>query len=236
MLLTSYTKTNNLGDAIQTVALLKLLELNRDLALFRDRDNPTGDPDGETWLLNGYLDGRWKPSNLPTLFTGIHLVNERIIQPNMGDVGARDPHTHALLQRNGVMSTLIGCATMTLPRYKGPRSGTVWVDSGHPDDITQHIHSNMTWKAQLQRAEERLLLLRYAELVHTNRLHVASPCLAFGTPVCMPVGTIKRVSEPNRLSILTEIGFEEGIPQVIDLSEWQVRFTDFLYDRGTLSL
>lgn len=229
--LLSYTGSENLGDAIQTAAMLRLIN---GPCTYRDRDTGHGANPSEVHLLNGFLDGRWRPGPaVKTVFAGVHVTHPVIakrVAQIAGDelVGARDPHSLELLKAVGANVVLTGCATLTLPPYTGRRSGVLHIDDGHPDQLTQYIPSNAPWTPQFWRAKERLLLLERAELVHTTRLHVALPCLASGTPVQMPADTLKRVHEPGRLSLLDTIGFEYGKPQVIDITIFRERFLGFM--------
>jgi len=62
----------------------------------------------------------------------------------------------------------------------------------------------------------------------TTRLHVALPCLAFGTPVIIPSEAKNRIFQPDRLSLLDALGFEYGKPNLIDVSNYARRYTSFL--------
>jgi hypothetical protein len=63
---------------------------------------------------------------------------------------------------------------------------------------------------------------RKAERVHTSRLHVFLPCLAFGTPVRF-VGPVDK-----RTSILKELDIPHGKLVTRDVSKWKERFIGFL--------
>lgn len=228
--LLSYQGTENLGDAIQTLAMLNLIKWPCD---YRERDvEPTEEV--PVHLINGFLDGRWKPGAAgQTLFAGVYVKTPEIASKacklaNGTPIGARDSHSAHLLRQAGADVEFIGCATMTLPKYENVRAGVVHIDSGHPDQITQRIPKNAPWKPQGLRALERLLLLAQSELVITRRLHVALPCLAMGTPVQMPEDTLRHVPEPERLGILHELGFQFGKPQLLDLRPAAERFSQFV--------
>jgi len=91
--------------------------------------------------------------------------------------------------------------------------------------------SDMTWEDQWKRCVERLDLLRRAEVVYTNRLHVILPCLAFGTPVLLPSGSLSPAFGKARLTILWELGFQLDREMVLDISFWAERYKKFLADR-----
>jgi Polysaccharide pyruvyl transferase len=231
----SYWQTENLGDAIQAIALSRLLN---PVHSFRDRDTGIGATPQDLHLCNGYLDERWAPANAArSLFVGVHVKSWEVVSTLLTIsnrdtiIGARDQHTHALLQARGLRSEFVGCATLTLPRYEGPREGEVHIDSGNPEELTQWIPQTMPWKAQWWHATERLLLLQRAKLVITRRLHVALPCLAYGTPVLVPEDSVDRVSEPARLGLLESLGFRYGVPQIIDVGVFAANYVTFLHER-----
>ena len=128
------------------------------------------------------------------------------------------PFSEKLLRAAGAQVEMVGCATLTCAPYAGPRWGVLHVDNENPDQLTQCLPLKFSWPAQYWRAVERLQLLQRPELVHTTRLHIVLPCLAMGTPVQMPARIRSWVQEPGRLTILEELGFEFGKPQVLDVS------------------
>jgi hypothetical protein len=187
-----YNRTHNLGDAIQTVALSRLLPGRLQGV---SRATPKGAPNtclvANGWLGDNRLPG---PNSMRScIFAGIFIAQEHNLQWLSGStrpIGARDPYTHKRLTELGLNSELIGCATLTLPPFRGRRTRTYVVDSDCPLDrdrpfvrLTHHISGKMSWRDQWVRALEFLELYRRAALVITSRLHVALPCIAFGTPV-----------------------------------------------------
>jgi hypothetical protein len=234
-----YRGTGNLGDAIQTYALCRLLGTSC-LGIYRDEPFP------EKWnqltlVANGWLG--WRPPDVSgsSVFAGVHLGHNegeylRWIAKTGHTVGARDPYSASLLQRCRIPSVFIGCATLTLERHNGPRSGRYSIDVGPYEDtslLTNEI-PNLTWPQQWGAAIERLDLLRQAELVYTNRLHVALPCLAFGTPVVFPLKDFTRVGDKQRLTVLNELPFVYNEPVVADVSEIASRYIQFLANHLTL--
>lgn len=140
------------------------------------------------------------------------IVNERhaayfkSIQP----IGCRDHNTVSMLRDIGVAAFFSGCPTLTLPPSRRPRSGEILVvdahlpnPDGHTSDTTKllskvvpqsvlgravFLTQNVSRKLghrhgkKLQLAYNRLERYSCAQLVITNRLHVALPCLAYSTP------------------------------------------------------
>ena len=98
---------------------------------------------------------------------------------------------------------MTGCATSSLPPYSGLRDGGV-LKIDHPREgaegsgLTQRIDIRTSWSDQLAMAASRLQMLMTAEEVLTSRLHVALPCIAFGTPVTISAPEI----QPERVIII----------------------------------
>lgn len=224
----SYSASGNLGDAIQTVALSRLLPGN---VRFVDRMNAAASDDPNL-IVNGWL-GSNVVIDSPTssLFAGVHLAQDRNlpwIKRTTGPVGARDPYTANLLDQENIQNEMIGCATLTFPRYEGPRSGICAVDNLKPVEnavvLTHAIDNAMSWPEQWSRAVSYLGIYRRAAVVYTSRLHVALPCLAFGTPVVFGSDN----PNDNRFSLLRDIGFRDGEPVTLDVSGMAGRYIAFL--------
>lgn len=223
-------RTTNLGDMIQTVAMTRLLPATR--GVFRHR--MASAPEDSTFVVNGFLEGdNPSPPGIRCLFAGASGPHRKLGQylrwmaASPWPVGARDPFTVALLQAAGMRVEFTGCATLTFPRYDGPRSGVYSVDCEGPGTRLSHrISYRMPFEAQWSRALQYLEYYRTAEQVHTSRLHVALPCLAFGTPVHLPASTFRW--RPERFSILEELGLPtEGLVEG-DVSGCAARFRGFL--------
>jgi len=116
-------------------------------------------------------------------------------------IGARDTKTLQFLRDNGVQALFSACLTMTLSLPKVKRDGGVLIVDVNatkelegivPDSVLQGS-TYLTQKLLGDDADdnvlrfilafERLLAYSRARLVITNRLHVAMPCVALGTPV-----------------------------------------------------
>lgn len=232
----SYAGTGNLGDAIQTLALRRLLPGPVE---YVDRDGAAARDDAGTLLANGFLDARWRGAGAGSaIFAGVHVpdgwVAARVraaAQPGV-PLGARDPWSQELL---GAGAECIGCATLTLPRYAGPRHGRYAVDALEPlPDAERHSHylpATLPWPGQCAAAEAALERYRTAEAVVTTRLHVLLPCLAAGTPVRLECGVAFHAD--RRWTLAHALGVEPGRWLELDVAEWAARFRAFLAGLAT---
>lgn len=225
----SYYGTENLGDAIQAVAMMELLDEMGVPYGFRERDSGFGD--GDVMLCNGYLDGRWKPvAGMRHLFAGVYCqslgIAEKVAKHATGPVGCRDPWTLELMKEVGVEAELIGCATLTLKRPELKRAGIATITAKSVPG--QDIPKTWSWEGQLLMARERLLLLKSLREVYTDKLHIALPCLALDTPVLIRAAWTERVPEPQRLTILGAMGFQYGRPEEIDVKPWVGMYQNFV--------
>jgi len=133
-------------------------------------------------------------------------------------IGARDTKTLQFLRENGVPAFFSACLTMTLslPTVVKRDGGVLIVDVDVetqlrgvvPDEVldgstflTQKLLGDDADDNVLRfvLAFERLLLYSRARLVITNRLHVAMPCVALGTPVIFVHGKILPGGGGNRM-------------------------------------
>lgn len=231
----TYRGTHNLGDAIQTYAMARLLGGPLS-GVYRDAVDSSRDPH-HTFVVNGWI-GEKESLETNVLFAGAYIGKQHARQiawmrRSRFTLGCRDRATCELLQTAGIQAKIIGCATMTLPRYEGARKGVVHVDSRRKETksgefFSNSIASRLSWEEQWRQAEQLLLRLRTAKRVYTTRLHVALPCLAFGTPVYVPRRALHDVFQPQRLQMLVDLGVRFGVPFTMDLSEHAARFIDFL--------
>lgn len=163
-------------------------------------------------------------------------------------VGCRDRYTYEELRGLGLRAELVHCATLTLPRYGGPRSGICVVDFplgeddarcladrlGEPVRRLSHrllgpaAHRGFAY--EWSRGLELLETYRRAALVITGRLHALLPCLAFGTPVIFQGDAWDGPYESNpRFSIARELGLRPGIVVGdVDTTAISARYLDFL--------
>jgi hypothetical protein len=92
----------------------------------------------------------------------------------------------------------------------GARRGVYSVDCAGPGEaLTHQLSREVTVDEQWALATDLLARYRRAEAVHTSRLHVALPCLAFGTPVWIAdpqrgAWHLERFSLPEELGVTTE--------------------------------
>jgi hypothetical protein len=224
-------ESGNLGDAIQSVALERLLP---EVRYVWRHDGLCEGPG--TYVVNGWLGSNKPPvDNADCLFAGVFVNDteanyEWMRRSRFSEIGARDPVTVIWCADRGIRTILLGCATLTLNRYDGPRSGVLAVDTDHAgaERMTHWIYRKTPWEDQQSLAQAYLERYRQAELVVTSRLHVALPCLAFGTPVIVrdPIGSDGMTI--RRFSLLDAIGLRYGVPQVIDVSRWADGFKAFL--------
>jgi hypothetical protein len=241
-----YRGTWNLGDAIQTYALSRLLKGELLGAYRDDLSNKSGR--AARFVVNGFLQDPVDPSDHNCVFAGVFIANERQLpwlrEANRA-IGARDPFTKSYLNERQLRAELIGCATMTFERYLGVRRGT-YRSHGSGDFpgewLDQTVEQGMPWKEQWELAAERLAKLRTAELVYTTRLHIALPCLAFGTPVFFP--STQRPSGkswdqwpwPDRMTLLDYLGFQFDRPFTMDLSPHAEGYKRFLGEQLRLDI
>jgi hypothetical protein len=181
MNLTKYSeKTPNLGDAIQTIALGRFLKKNSiNCDGYVDRKCMT-----DNMIVNGWHrhDDEKLPKNAK--YIGIHTDYNHLLNIDTTQgviVGCRDPYTlEAVNKINGLNGILSYCATCTFDIYDGPRRGILRKYHGEKE-----VSENAPWELQLEMAEKLLQSLKTAELVYTDRLHIALPCISFGTPVIL---------------------------------------------------
>lgn len=230
-----YRGTGNLGDAIQTYALCRLLG-GRTTGVYRDGPHQ-GDGSGAPLVVNGWL-GWGEPPPWPgVIFAGVHLGSResayaRWMRAGARPVGARDSYTAGMLGSAGVEAVNIGCATLTFDRYRGRRKGRYSIDVNPvagTESLTQNI-GNVPWKRQWEMAAARLELLRRAEIVYTSRLHVILPCLAFGTPVSFDMAILDKIFEKQRMMLLADLGFAFDSVVTMDVSAAAERYRRFVAD------
>ena len=120
-------------------------------------------------------------------------------------IGARDIETKKRLENNGIESFFSGCMTLTLNKFDNvvENNKILLVDAEEAivkkvkeentefdiEEITHWVKpeeiSKKTIDERLNDVEELLKKYQGAHVVITNRLHVALPCIALGTPVIL---------------------------------------------------
>jgi hypothetical protein len=221
----SYFNTQNIGDTIQTYALARLLP---GASAWQNEND-------KKFVVNGWL-GRNPVFPSDALYAGVYIA------PTMSSqyyqtlknakyiIGCRDPHTLFSLLNHQIPAELVGCATLTLPRYEGHRQGELHIDD-YPQTSITNLNMGVSWEQQWELAIQRLNELRSATIVFTTRLHVVLPCLAFGTPVSWNLPNDKPETR-ERFSLLKTMGVKKGLVKNFDVKPWYNRFTGFLIKNG----
>jgi hypothetical protein len=223
-------RSRNLGDMIQTAALSQWLP--RSSGVFR-HELSRMDSDG-LFVVNGVL-FRERPAKRGEncLFAGVSGPYWRKrsyfhwLASSRHPIGGRDQMTVDAARERGLNASLIGCATLTFPRYEGKRHGVYSVD--YPGPGTPHSHTisrDDGVPKQWAEAMEALQRYRTAEAVYTTRLHVAFPCLAFGTPVYL--ANPRNAWAPGRFTVFEQLNLPYNELVTADVSDWADRFLNFL--------
>jgi hypothetical protein len=197
-----YRGTRNLGDAMQAFALCRLLP-ERPAGFWRDGIGGKALP--APLIACGWL-GDLPPNHADTTFAGCHIGANVPAHRDWANLcrkpfGARDPSTLADVPG----ATFLGCVTLTLPEYRGARSGTLYID---PGEWTQEISPGLAWDDQWRMAPRRIEQIAKAAIVHTSRLHVALVALAVGTPFTY-IDPGPRASP--RFGLLRALGIPPGV-------------------------
>ena len=192
MKLVKYSEKNvNIGDAMQTMALMDFIEQKYNIKItnFEDRSRMTEND----MIINGWHRRFKEKLPVDALYIGLH--SDWIMMKNIRKntlIGCRDKFTFSQVEKlPNLKPILTGCSTCTIPLYDGPRKGkAVYM---HEDKETGVI----PFDKQIMMARNLIDELKTKELVTTNRLHIALPCVALGTPVIIK----KREFQPERFSI-----------------------------------
>lgn len=200
---------HNLGDYVQVLAMLQ--HVRPRCYVLRDRLVPHRELTlvANGWLSHGPLPKRSDFARI--VYAGVHIdhchrsADTIRNMSECGTVGCRDTATLQYLRQHRVDAALTRCATLTFPRYEGPRDGLVLADvdpqmaarakrrfarQGESLEVTHTCKrlaptclEDGSFIEHLRLAYSHLSIYRTASLVITSRIHVALPCLAFGTPV-----------------------------------------------------
>ena len=94
--------------------------------------------------------------------------------------------------------------------------------------LTHTIPADFSWPDQWRRAGGSADMYRTAAVVYTSRLHVALPCLAAGTPVCLwkPREWFGLTSARRRFSLFDAV----GVPSQTVVEADVTPFRDQLFD------
>ena len=208
----SFSKSFNVGDDIQSIAAARLLP-RLDGFISRDHLDKVASPCIVS--MNGFFMGEpnWPPSQyVIPIFFAFHIAPdwEKIICSPEGlrylkehqPVGCRDRGTVEILRKYGVEAYYSGCVTLTFDRRPSPpANGQIFITGGAnkgftaliPKKIRQNAFLVNQGKVQLpympsvtKQIIAKHLLDTYrdhAKLVITSKIHCAMPCLAMGIPV-----------------------------------------------------
>ncbi|MDB4445962.1 polysaccharide pyruvyl transferase family protein [bacterium] len=223
-------RVRNLGDMIQTAALSQWLPPSTGIfrhqlshidreglfvvngVLFKDRPAKCG----KTCLFAGVSGPYWRKSSYFDWLASSPYP-----------IGGRDQMTVDIARARGLDASLIGCATLTFPKYVGKRHGVYSVDYPGPGTLHSHnISRKDSVPNQWAAAMDALQRYRTAEAIYTTRLHVAFPCLAFGTPVYL--ANPQNAWAPGRFTVFEKLNLPYNELVTADVSDWGNRFVDFL--------
>jgi len=236
--LLAYRNCANLGNTIQTYGLSHVINPSRGVWYDDIRNRP-----GEILVCNGWFQSTYQKIDKSTraVFAGIHLtdlggfdISKTVewMRESNEVIGTRDPGTAQYLQSIGIQSEFIGCASLMIPRYDGPRTGGIlYVDSDcrTSDGFQTLSHSfpaSLPWQQKWELVQKTISLYRTAKCVYTTRLHVALPCIAMGTPVLINSNVDKR-----RFSILDYMGLKYDNFFEADVGKIRETFVEFLKHR-----
>jgi len=123
---------------------------------------------------------------------------------NHQPIGSRDIETQKRLNRNGIENYFSGCMTLTINPFENvekkeyiclvdlDEKSTNLVKENTDREIREITHDvdpeeidSKSFEQRMKEVEELLKTYQAAHLVLTNRLHVALPCVALGTPVIL---------------------------------------------------
>jgi hypothetical protein len=200
-------KQVNTGDVMQSIALMDFIERNYGIKIndFVDR---SAMKDNKDFICNGWM--RHKHESLPSeaLFIGIHSDRHMMKNIKKGTlVGCRDQFTISEVSKiPGLESIFTACSTCTIPRYDGKRQGGR-AEYKHVDFQTGYI----PWDKQIRMARKLIDELKTKDLVTTDRLHIALPCIALGTPVIVN----QRMYQQERYTIFDKVPGFPGFGKVI---------------------
>ena len=119
-------------------------------------------------------------------------------------IGCRDVETQKRLSNNGIENYFSGCMTLTIEKFEDVKKEDyiclVDLDKNSADLVKQNTNREIkeithwldpketvkkTFEERMNEVEKILKTYQGAHVVFTNRLHVALPCIALGTPVVL---------------------------------------------------
>lgn len=219
--------SNNIGDDVQTVAVMQHLP-RVDAYIDRDHLNQYDGPRAilvtNGWFLEE-LDN-WPPSDaIQPIFFGFHV--QKRAKPTIArhvdylkrhePIGCRDSGTVDFIRSLGVEAYLSLCSTLTFDPPVNRHPDSIYLVEADLSDLTPTFRKNHGLKlrtvshrvpetptdVRLRFAQEIVETYgRKAALIVTKRIHCAMPCVAMGIP------TVFIGPKTNRTSILEDIGLE----------------------------
>lgn len=200
--------TNNIGDDIQTVAVMRYLPA---VDLFLDRDHLRSYSGPKCLLvMNGWFleeTQNWPPSDsIKPVFFGFHVQEgaKATIAAHADylrrhePIGCRDRGTLEFIQSLGVDAYLSLCATLTFEPSTCASPDSLYLVEASLTDIHPSIRNthglkvkrvthrfvDVSTETRLIYAKEIVATYRQkAAMVITSRIHCAMPCVAMGIPV-----------------------------------------------------
>jgi hypothetical protein len=181
-------------------------------------------------LISLHVNPRPRASHDGRAFTDVIRETPRIRDDlvRFGPVGARDQATADFLEGLGIPAYLSGCLTLTLERNPEAHRDDTIVLADVSDPVRRRVRALTSRPVVEERHElgkfhappsafaiaERVLdIYQRAHLVVTSRLHVALPCLAFGTPVML----VRREFEDPRFDVLGTLARRFTDEEFLDL-------------------
>lgn len=219
--------SNNIGDDVQTVAVMQHLP-RVDAFIDRDHLNQYDGPPAilvtNGWFLEA-LDN-WPPSDaIKPIFFGFHV--QKRARPTIArhaaylkrhePIGCRDSATMEFIRSLGVEAYLSLCSTLTFNAPPERKPDSIYLVEADLSDLTPSFRKNHGLKlrtvshrvpetpsdVRLRFAREIIETYgRKAALIVTKRIHCAMPCVAMGIP------TVFIGPQTNRTAILEEIGLK----------------------------
>jgi hypothetical protein len=219
--------SNNIGDDVQTVAVMQHLP-GVDGFLDRDHLNTYDGPEAiivtNGWFLEK-LDN-WPPSpSLKPIFFGFHVREAaRPVIARHADylkkhapIGCRDRGTMEFIRSLGVEAYLSYCATLTFEPPADRQPDSIYLVEVDKNNLTSRFRRSsglaikdvshrvveVSTNTRLQFAKEMIETYgKKAALVVTKRIHCAMPCVAMGIP------TVFIGPKTYRTEIVEEIGMK----------------------------
>jgi len=208
-----WASTLNLGDDIQTLAAIHLLQENNIVDYtFIDRERLKSYK-GELvhLVMNGWFmhdKSQFPPSNkIIPIFISFHCADPKLVKlhakyfKKWAPIGCRDVSTLNLMKKYDIPAYFSGCLTLAFNECNVTSDKNYIVDINSKDSYIPNIRAdisnytdfqtiNHTTKlnkfnrdGKLSAAEGLLNKYRSANLVVTSRIHCAMPCRAFNTDV-----------------------------------------------------